>query len=70
MDGEWVETRMKKMIYGVVFPRVEHLTLVEKAGVKPYSKSDMVHMILKLNMFCHYYQTHKHTTCYIIFRFV
>jgi hypothetical protein len=45
MDGEWVEI---KMIYGVVAPRVEHPTLVEKASVKPYSKSDMVHMMLQL----------------------
>jgi hypothetical protein len=48
MDGEWVETRMRKMIYGVVAPRVEYPTLVEKANVKPYSKSDMVHMLLQL----------------------
>jgi hypothetical protein len=27
MDGEWVETKMRKMIYGVIFPRVEHPTL-------------------------------------------
>jgi hypothetical protein len=33
MDGEWVETIMKKLIYGVVAPRVEHPTLVEKASV-------------------------------------
>jgi len=27
MDGEWVKTKMRKMIYGVVVPRVEHPTL-------------------------------------------
>ncbi len=43
MDGEWVETRM---IYGAVVPTVKHPTLVEKENVKPYSKSDMVHMML------------------------
>ncbi len=48
MDGKWVETRTRKMIYGVVSPRVEHPTLVEKENVKPYSKSDMVHMMLEL----------------------
>jgi hypothetical protein len=48
MDGEWVETKMKKIIYRVVAPRVEHPTLAEKANVKPYCKSDMVHMMLKL----------------------
>jgi hypothetical protein len=31
MDGEWVETKMRKMIiYGVVAPKVEHPTMVEK----------------------------------------
>jgi hypothetical protein len=30
MDGEWVKTRMKKMIYGAITPRFEHPTLVEK----------------------------------------
>ncbi len=40
MDGEWVESKMRKMIYGVVAPRVKHLTLAEKATVKLYSKSD------------------------------
>jgi hypothetical protein len=42
MDGEWVETRMRKMIYGIVAPRVEHPTMAEKASVKLYSKSDRV----------------------------
>jgi hypothetical protein len=36
------------MIYVNVAPRVEHPTLAKKASVKPYSKSDMVHMMLKL----------------------
>ncbi len=48
MDGEWVETKMRKMIYEVVSPRVKHPTIVEKASVKPYSKRDMVHMMLEL----------------------
>jgi hypothetical protein len=47
MDGKWVETRMRKMIYGIVAPRVKHPTLAKKANVKPYSKSDVVHMMLK-----------------------
>jgi hypothetical protein len=42
MDGEWVEIRM---IYGTVAPKVEHPTM---ASVKPYFKSDMVHMMLQL----------------------
>jgi hypothetical protein len=48
MDGEWVETKMGKMIYGAVVPRVKHPTLTKKASVKPYSKSDKVHMMLEL----------------------
>ncbi len=36
------------MIYGAIAPRVKHPTLAVKASVKPYSKSDMVHMMLKL----------------------
>jgi len=42
MDGEWVKTRMRKMIYGIVAPKVEHPTMAEKASVKLYSKSDRV----------------------------
>jgi hypothetical protein len=48
MDGEWVETKMRKMINGIVAFRVKHPTLVENVSVKLYSKSDMVHMMLKL----------------------
>ncbi len=70
MDGEWAKTRMKKMIYGVVFPRVEHPTLVEKATVKQYSKNDMVHMMLKLEYVLPLLPNPKNTTCCIIFRFI
>jgi hypothetical protein len=45
---ERVETKMRKMIYGVVVSRVKHPTLVEKASVKFYFKNDMVHMMLEL----------------------
>ncbi len=48
VDGEWVETRMKKMIYGVVIPKIEHPTLAKNTSVKLYPKSDMVHMLLEL----------------------
>jgi len=48
MDREWVKTWMRKMNYRVVTPRVKHPTLAEKASVKPYSKNDMVHMMLEL----------------------
>ncbi len=35
MDGKWVDTKKRKMIYGIVAPRVKHRTLVEKVNVKP-----------------------------------
>jgi hypothetical protein len=34
MDGEWVETRMRKMIYGDVLLKVKHPGLMKKASVK------------------------------------
>ncbi len=40
MEGVWLKTRVRKLIYETVNTRVEHPTLVEKASVKPYSKSD------------------------------
>jgi hypothetical protein len=30
INKEWVETRMRKMIYGIVAPKVEHPTLAKK----------------------------------------
>lgn len=48
MDRKWVETKMRNMIYGVVFPKVKHPTLAEKASVKFYFKNEMVHMMLEL----------------------
>jgi hypothetical protein len=48
MDGKWVKTKMKKMIYGAIAPRVEHPTLAEKKNVRSYFKNDMVHMMLEL----------------------
>jgi hypothetical protein len=61
MDGEWVETIMRKMIYEVVVPRIKHPTLVEKANVKPYSKNDMAHMMLKLE-YVFPFVSHTYTT--------
>jgi hypothetical protein len=48
MEGEWLKTTVRKLIYETVTARVEHLTLVEKASVKPNFKSDMVHTMLEL----------------------
>jgi hypothetical protein len=38
----------KEDVYGVVASRVKHPTLAKKVNVKPYSKNDMVHMMLEL----------------------
>jgi hypothetical protein len=35
LDGEWIKTMIRKMIYGVGTPRVEHPTLIKKENVKP-----------------------------------
>jgi hypothetical protein len=67
MDGEWVKTTMMKMIYGIITLKVKHPTLVEKASVKLYSKSDMVHMMLELNYILPLLLSPK--TC-IVFKFV
>jgi hypothetical protein len=45
MEGVWLKTRVRKLIYETVNTRVEHPTLVEKASVKPYSKSDTLYPI-------------------------
>lgn len=49
MDGEWVKTKMKKMIYGAIAPRFEHPTLAKKTSVKQYYNSDVMHMMLELD---------------------
>jgi hypothetical protein len=38
MEGKWVGTGMKKMIYGAIVPRVKHPIFTKKENVKPYSK--------------------------------
>jgi hypothetical protein len=67
MDGEWVKTTMMKMIYRIITLKVEHPTLVEKASVKLYFKSDMVHMMLELEYALPLLLNPK--TC-IVFKFV
>jgi hypothetical protein len=39
---------MKKLIYGVMPPRLEHLTLAKRIGIRPYTKNDMFHMMLEM----------------------
>jgi hypothetical protein len=48
MEGPWLKTRVRKLIYETGIAKVEHPTLVKRASVKPYSKSDMVHTMLEL----------------------
>jgi hypothetical protein len=33
MEGEWLKTAVRKLIYETVTARVEHLTLVEKLNI-------------------------------------
>ncbi len=66
----WVKTKMRKMIYGVVAIRIEHPTMAEKASVKPYSNSDIIHMMLKLKHVLPLLPNPKNIICYIAFRFV
>jgi hypothetical protein len=35
-----------KLISGVEIPQVEHPTLAEKVGIKPYTRNDMLHMMV------------------------
>jgi hypothetical protein len=67
MNGDWVETGMRKMIYEAIAPKVEHPTLVEKANVKLYSKNDMVHMMLKLKYVLPFLPNLE--TCYLLYHF-
>lgn len=48
MEGAWSKTRVRKLIYETGIAQAEHPTLIEKASVKPYSKSDMAHTMLEL----------------------
>jgi len=41
-----IDTKMRKLIHGVMIPHVEHITLVERARIKPYTRDDMLHLML------------------------
>jgi hypothetical protein len=47
----WLETRVRKLIYGLVAPQVDSSTLVEQVGIKPYSRNDTIHMLLEMEYF-------------------
>lgn len=55
---------MKKMIYGAIAPRVKHPTMAKKTSVKPYPKSDMVHMMLELKYVLSFLPNLKHVTLF------
>ncbi len=39
---------MRKLIYGVMPPQIEHPTLAKRTSIRPYIKNDMFHMMLKM----------------------
>ncbi len=39
-----METRVWKLIYGIMPPQVEHSTLAKKTCIKPYIINDMLHI--------------------------
>ncbi len=43
-----METWVRKLIYRTMPPQVEHLTLTERASIRPYTINDMLHMMLKM----------------------
>jgi hypothetical protein len=43
-----VETWARKLIFGVMPPNVEHPTLAERVGIRPYTRNDMLHMMLEM----------------------
>jgi hypothetical protein len=46
--GEGVEIGVRKLIFGAIPPQVEHPTLAERASIRPYTRNDMLHMMLKM----------------------
>jgi hypothetical protein len=41
-----IDTKIKKLIHGVMIPHVEHIILVERTKIKPYTRDGMFHLIL------------------------
>ncbi len=46
--GEGVEIQVRKLIFGAMPPHVEHPTLTKRIGIIPYTKNDMLHMMLEM----------------------
>jgi cell pole-organizing protein PopZ len=45
---EGVEIEVRKLIFGITPPQVEHPTLTKRIGIRPYTKNDMLHMMLEM----------------------
>jgi len=41
-----IDTKMKKLIHGIMIPHVEHIILVKRTKSKPYTRDDMLHLML------------------------
>ncbi len=39
---------MKKLIYGTMPPQIEHPTVAKRASIGPYTRNDMLHMMLEM----------------------
>jgi hypothetical protein len=57
MDGNQLETRMRKLVYGIITWRIYHPTLVDQTDIKPYSQNDPLYMMLELKKYAHWCQT-------------
>ncbi len=43
-----MEIQVRKFIFGAMPPQVEYPTLVERVGIRFYTRNDMLHMMLKM----------------------
>lgn len=45
MEGNRLETRMRKIVCGIIAQRINHPTLANQVGIKPYSQNDTLYLI-------------------------
>ncbi len=39
---------MRKLICGTMLPQIEHPTMAKRACIRPYTRNDMLHMMLEM----------------------
>jgi len=52
MDGNRLETKMRKLVCGIIARRINHPTLVDQVDIKPYSQNDTLYFMLELKNIC------------------